>query len=52
MSDLVESTCTLLENREGRGVGVAGGVSGALGVHVVESVVGVVIALQGGGRAD
>ena len=36
----------------GRRCGCYGGLIGTLEVHVVESVVGVASALQGGGRAD
>ena len=36
--------------RGGRRYGCYGGLIGALEVHVVESVVGVLSALQGGGR--
>ena len=42
----------VVRKRGGRRYGCYGGLIGALEVHVVESVVGVAIALQCGGRAD
>ena len=42
----------VVRKRGGRRYGCYGGLIGALEVHVVESVVGVASALQGGGRAD
>ena len=48
----MESAWELLENDEGGGIGVVGGLIGALEVHVIESVGGVAISIQGGGRAD
>ena len=42
----------VVRKRGGRMYGCYGWLVGTLEVHVVESVVGVVGALQGGGRAD
>ena len=42
----------VVRKRGGQRYGCSGGLIGALEVHVVESVVGVASALQGGGRAE
>ena len=42
----------VVRTRGGQRYGCHRGLIGALEVHVVESVVGVASALQGGGRAD
>ena len=42
----------VVRKRGGERYGCCGGLIGAFEVHVVESVVGVASALQGGGRAD